>query len=35
MTGCIIDDKTKYYLIPTTKWLKPIEPLIVEDSNTA
>ena len=35
MSGCIIDEKTKYYLIPTKKWLKPIEPLIIDDSNTA
>ena len=35
MTGCIIDEKTKYYLIPTKKWLKPVEPLIIEDSNNA
>lgn len=35
MSTCIIDEKTKYYLIPTKKWLKPIEPLIIEDSNTA
>lgn len=35
MTKCVVDEKTKYYLIPTLKWLKPIEPLILEDSNTA
>lgn len=35
MTGCLVDEKTKYYLIPTIKWLKPIEPLLIEDLNTA
>lgn len=35
MSLCVIDEKTKYYLIPTKKWLKPIEPLIIDDSNTS
>lgn len=35
MSKCIVDETTKYYLIPTKKWLKPIEALITDDSNTA
>ena len=35
MSKCVIDETTKYYLIPTKKWLKPIESLLVDDSNTA
>ena len=25
----------KQYIIPTKKWLKPIEPLILDDINTS
>jgi hypothetical protein len=35
MSKCIIDETTKYYLIPSKKWLKPIEALLTDDSNTA
>ena len=27
-------DNNKQYIIPTKKWLKPLEPLITEDINT-
>ena len=35
MSKCAIDETTKYYIIPTRKWLKPIEVLLTEDYNTA
>ena len=35
MSKCPIDESTKYYLIPTKKWLKPLEQLLINDSNTA
>jgi hypothetical protein len=35
MSKCAVDETTKYYIIPTKKWLNPIKPLLTEDLNTA
>ena len=34
LSKCHITEQ-KQYIIPTKNWLKPVEPLIIEDSNTA